>query len=90
MATSPFTEGVTKVIEENTIWKSIKDVTKFGEILFQRKIFQFLLIEFSKPVKFQWKLASFLNTSNQKKIVTEWFQQQKSFQQNSKAPKQLY
>ena len=51
---------------------------------------KFSLIEFSKPVKFEWKLASFLNTSNQKKIVTEWFQQQKSFQQNSKAPKQLY
>ena len=38
MATSPFTEEVTKMIEENTIWKSTKDVTKFGEILFQRKI----------------------------------------------------
>lgn len=38
MATSPFTEEVTKVIEENTIWKSTKDATKFGEVLFQRKI----------------------------------------------------
>ena len=38
MATLPFTDEVTKVIEENTIWKSTKDATKFGEILFQRKI----------------------------------------------------
>ena len=38
MAISPFTEEVTKVIEENTILKSTKDVTKFGEILFQRKM----------------------------------------------------
>ena len=41
MATSPFTEEVTKMIEENTIWKSTKDATKFGEILFQRKIRSF-------------------------------------------------
>ena len=27
MATLPFTEEVTKVIEENTIWKSTKDAT---------------------------------------------------------------
>ena len=45
---------------------------------------KFSLIEFSKPVKFEWKLASFLNTSNQKKIVTEWFQQQKSFNRTQK------
>ena len=52
MATLPFTEEVTKVIEENTIWKSTKDATKFGEILFPKKDMKFLLIEFSKPVKF--------------------------------------
>ena len=79
MATSPFTEEVTKMIEENTIWKSTKDVTKFGEILFQRKIWSFYWLN----------LVNLLNSSGnwllisiqviKKKNVTEWFQQQKSF-----------
>ena len=38
MATSPFTEEVTKMIEENTIWKSTKDVTKFGKFTLTCKI----------------------------------------------------
>ena len=51
---------------------------------------KFSLIEFSKPVKFEWKLASFLNTSNQKKNCNRMVSTAKKFQQNSKAPKQLY
>ena len=38
MAASPFTEEVTKATEKKTILKSTKDATKFGKILFQRKI----------------------------------------------------
>ena len=51
-------------MEENIILKRKKDANKFGVTVFNRKIWLFFAGGMNEPVKFQWKRAAYLDTSN--------------------------